>query len=155
MNSNSKTIYFAQHGLAVDKSSDPERPLSEAGIQQTQSVADQLCISNIPVSRIFHSGKLRAAQTADIVASGLSITTCAANNLSPNDDIHLLIPALQNETLYVGHLPHLDKLCNYLLTGTEDAGILEFKNSGVICLTLNDGQGRLNWYLTPDIVITP
>ena len=153
MNSNLKTIYFAQHGLAVDKSDDPERPLSEAGIQQTQSIADRLCISNTPVSRIFNSGKLRATQTAEIFASTLGVPTLSiANHLLPNDDVTLLADDLnEDNALYVGHLPHLEKLVSFLVTGNEEHKIIKFQNSAVACLMKNDSHYQIKWFLTPEL----
>ena len=153
MKSNSKTIYFAQHGLAVDKSHDPERPLSEAGIQQTLSVADRLCISKIPVSRIFHSGKQRAAQTAEIFASALAVSTLSrADQLSPNDDVTLLANELhEDNALYVGHLPHLEKLVSFLVTGDDKHNIIKFQNSAVVCLIKIDSHYQIKWFLTPEL----
>ena len=154
MNNNSKTIYFAQHGLAVDKSDDPERPLSEAGIQQTQSIADRLCISNTPVSRIFHSGKLRATQTAEIFASTLAVPTLSiADQLSPNDDATLLANSLnEDNALYVGHLPHLEKLVSFLATGNNEHNIIKFQNSAVVCLIKVDSHYQIKWFLTSELV---
>ena len=154
MNNNSKTIYFAQHGLAVDKSDDPERPLSEAGIQQTQSIADRLCISNTPVSRIFHSGKLRAAQTAEIFAAALAVSTLSiVDQLSPNDDVTLLANNLnEDNSLYVGHLPHLEKLVSFLVTGNNEHNIIKFQNSAVVCLEKNNKQYHIEWYITPEFL---
>ena len=153
MNNNSKTIYFAQHGLAVDKSDDPERPLSEAGIQQTQSIADRLFISNTPVSRIFHSGKLRATQTAEIFASTLAVSTLSiAGQLSPNDDVTLLANNLNvDNALYVGHLPHLEKLVSFLLTGNDEHNIIKFQNSAVVCLIKIGSHYQIKWFLTPEL----
>lgn len=153
MNSNTKTIYFAQHGLAVDKSDDPERPLSEAGIQQTRSIADRLSISNIPVSRIFHSGKLRAAQTAEIFASTLGVSTLSiAGHLLPNDDVTLLANNLKEDNaLYVGHLPHLEKLVSFLITGNNEHNIIKFQNSAVACLMKNDIHYQIKWFVTTEL----
>lgn len=99
------TLYFAQHGLAVDKTDNPDRPLSEAGIAQSKSVAIQLLDSGVSISAIFHSGKLRALQTAEIFASVLNIQDiAAAKHLSPNDDVRLLAQNLTIENaLYIGH----------------------------------------------------
>ncbi len=129
-------IYFAQHGLAVDKTENPDRPLSAEGIRQTQAIADQLKNASVPVSQIFHSGKLRAQQTADIFANTFRTPpTTPLDYLSPNDDITKLITSLNlNNTLYVGHLPYLDKLISFLVTGDETMKIMEFRNSGVVCL---------------------
>lgn len=151
----SKTLYFTQHGLALSKEDNPERPLSEVGITQTTAIARHLGEMRQPPSHIYHSGKLRAKQTAKILAASISVASQNIkqhSHLSPNDDIQLLIPELQDNTLYVGHLPQLDKLCSYLLTGNESTGIIQFQNSGILCLKLSEGQGQLNWYITPDII---
>jgi phosphohistidine phosphatase len=147
-------LYFAQHGLAIDKAEDPERPLSDAGISQTQAVAKQFVLSGASISKIFHSGKLRALQTAEIFASALGITTLSASDhLSPNDDVSLIIQTLNiNNVLYIGHLPHLEKLLAYLVTGDEGDNIIKFQNSAVVCLEINKDNYQLRWYLTPELL---
>jgi len=146
-------VYFSQHGLAVDKTENPQRPLSQTGVKQTQSVAKQLLTSGTPVSRIFHSGKLRASQTAEIFASGLNVAQASAHDhLSPNDDVSLFTPLLENHALYIGHLPHLEKLVSYLITGETNPCLLKFQNSAVLCLEKTDNQYFIHWYLTPDLL---
>lgn len=146
-------IYFAQHGLAVDKKDDPERPLSKDGIDQSKIVAKYLQDSKTPVTSVFHSGKLRAAQTAEIFAKALNISsTSVIEGLSPNDDVTLLAQQLNvNHALYVGHLPHLEKLTAYLVTGNENSTTIKFQNSAVVCLEKKENNYHIQWYLTPDI----
>ena len=149
-------IYFAQHGLAVDKSENPDRPLSAEGIRQTQAIADQLENASIPISQIFHSGKLRAQQTADIFANTFQTpSTMPAvtplDYLSPNDDIDKLVTNLNfNNALYIGHLPYLDKLISFLTTVDEAVKMIEFRNSGVVCLGKNNETCFIRWYITPE-----
>ena len=146
-------VYFSQHGLAIDKTENPQRPLSPAGVKQTQSVAKQLLASGIPVSRIFHSGKLRATQTAEIFASNLNIAQISTHaHLSPDDDVSLFADTLENHALYVGHLPHLEKLVSYLVSGETAPCILKFQNSAVLCLEKTGLQYFIHWYLTPDLL---
>jgi len=147
-------IYFTQHGLAVDKSEDPERPLSADGITQTQAIANQLKSSSILVSHIFHSGKLRAQQTANILATTLATPSPTQHHdLSPMDDCKKLITALNTDyALYVGHLPHLHKVVSLLLTESEASQILQFKNSAIVCLNNDDGHYSIRWYLTPELL---
>ena len=146
-------IYFAQHGLAVDKKDDPERPLSKDGIDQSKIVAKFQQDSKTPVTSVFHSGKLRAAQTAEIFAKALNISsTSVIEGLSPNDDVTLLAQQLNvNHALYVGHLPHLEKLTAYLVTGNENSTTIKFQNSAVVCLEKKENNYHIQWYLTPDI----
>lgn len=146
-------VYFAQHGLATDKAENPQRPLSQEGIKQTRSVAQQLLLSGTPVCRIFHSGKLRAEQTAKVFASNLNVTPVSEHaDLSPNDDVSLFAKSLVNNALYVGHLPHLEKLVSLLITGNTAPLILKFQNSAVLCLDKADNQYFVHWYLTPDLL---
>lgn len=148
-------IYFAQHGLAVSKEEDPDRPLSTAGIQQTTGIAEHLSISNIPIANIYHSGKLRAQQTAEIYAAALNVSSLStSDHLSPDDDIERLVEKLDiNQALYVGHLPHLEKLTSYLVSGQETPSVLTFKNSAVVCLEKNNDLYAIEWYLTPELII--
>jgi phosphohistidine phosphatase len=147
-------LYFAQHGLAVSKSENPDRPLSETGIKQSQAIATHIRSSDIPVSQIFHSGKLRALQTAEIFASTLSVNALSASDhLSPDADVKRITQTLNtNNALYIGHLPHLDKLVSYLVTDNEEPCIIKFQNSAVICLEKNNDLYHVQWYLTPELI---
>ena len=146
-------LYFAQHGLAVDKVDDPERPLSEQGIRQSTQMATQLHDAKVAISCIFHSGKLRALQTAEIFAKQLAINPVSAvDYLSANNDVRQSANHLDSDAaLFIGHLPHLDKLTAYLLTGNENNHIINFQNSGVLCLENDQAQYHIQWYITPDM----
>ena len=146
-------IYFCQHGLAVDKTDNPQRPLSERGIQQTQAIANTLLKSKVHITQIYHSGKLRAAQTADIIASLLAIPLVSGiEHLSPNDNVSLLAQALDhNAALYIGHLPHLEKLVSYLVTGNENSRIIKFQNSAILCLLKEEMHYQVEWLLIPKL----
>lgn len=147
-------VYFAQHGLALDKADDPERPLSPTGIHQSKIIARTLQDAETPISSVFHSGKLRAAQTAEIFADILNISSLSVvEGLSASDDVTRLAQNLSiNHALYVGHLPHLEKLLAYLVTGNENNRIIKFQNSAVACLEKDDEHYQLRWYLTPELM---
>ena len=151
-----RRIYLAQHGLALDKAVDPERPLSDQGTSQTRAVAEQLQLTNINVSRIFHSGKLRARQTAEIFASALAVDDIdSTDNFSPNDDVRQTVSQLTfDDALYIGHLPHLDKLVSLLVSGDEASGVLMFQNSAVVCLEKDTSKDNysIRWYLSDNLI---
>lgn len=153
----SHRLYFAQHGLAVDKAENPERPLSDVGSAQTRQIASQLRNSQVNFSKIFHSGKLRAAQTAEIFAEQLNVASVSAiDSLAPNGDIHQTTRSLDAKSaLYVGHLPHLDKLISHLITGNENSTIIKLQNSAVLCLENTNTHFQILWYLTPDLFTAP
>ena len=152
-------FFFAQHGLAVDKSIDAERPLSQEGIAQTKAIAEHLRTAGVNISKILHSGKLRAQQTADIFASILAVDdVTAVNGFSPNDDVRQTkLQLTEEDALYIGHLPHLDKLVSLLLSGDEVGGVLLFQNSAVICIETDDSSTEssgysIRWYLNHELL---
>ena len=53
-------MYLTQHGLAVPKDIEPDRPLSEQGRQDIRCLADLLDQAGIRVAQVFHSGKTRS-----------------------------------------------------------------------------------------------
>ncbi len=64
-------IYLMQHGKPVSKEENPDRPLSEEGRRDVGKMA-LLLHTCIPLpGEILHSGKTRAEQTAEIIASKL------------------------------------------------------------------------------------
>lgn len=148
------TIYFAQHGLALDKADDPERSLSDLGREQTEAIARQLLHAAIPISQVFHSGKLRALQTAEIIASIMNVKSVSAiDHLSPTDNVELLAKNLSiNHGLYIGHLPQLEKLVPYLVTENEHLNIIKFQNSAIVCLQKSSSLYHVQWYLTPELL---
>src|SRR2546422_11445957 len=64
--------YLVQHGEAKPEQEDPARPLTDRGRHEVERVAQAAQRSEVAVAAIFHSGKLRAQQTADLRAAALS-----------------------------------------------------------------------------------
>lgn len=62
-------VYFVQHGLALSKDLDADRPLSVEGLQQVECVSTHLKKIGITVNKVCHSGKTRAMETAQIFAA--------------------------------------------------------------------------------------
>ena len=147
-------IYFMQHGLAVDKIENAEQPLTETGIDQSRLIAEFLNTSGSTVTSVFHSGKLRASQTAEIVARSFGIKNISAiTDMSPNDDVSLLCQSLTiDDALYVGHLPHLESLVTYLVSGNKQNKTIHFQNSAIVCLEKNETAYDIRWFLTPELL---
>jgi hypothetical protein len=68
--SEDRHIFLVQHGEAVTKEENPDRPLTESGRQTVEQVADWAARVGLPVGQIRHSGKLRAQQTATKLGCG-------------------------------------------------------------------------------------
>ncbi len=151
-------VYLIQHADAKKEEVDPSRPLSEKGLQDIKKVASYVSQLNIKVYKIFHSGKLRAKQTAEVLSENLKPTKgiTEVGGLAPLDDADIWeerLKGMTDDIVLVGHLPHLDKLASLLLCGNADKNIVSFKMAGIVCLKRNDiGEWSLQWMLTPEIV---
>ena len=149
--------YFVQHGKAVSKDIDENRPLSEEGIIETRAIAKNLAKNNLLLSQIYHSGKTRTAQTAEIIATELGLSTIdVIDGLNPDDDIKSFaqtrLTSDTTDAMFVGHLPHLNKLVSYLLNGDDAANCITFQNSAVVCIDTDDDGSSLLWYITPTTI---
>ena len=71
------------------------------------------------VNRICHSGKLRARETAELLADGLGIDDLVQlEGMTPMDDVGAFVGRITDpDVMYVGHLPHLDRLASVLVAG--------------------------------------
>lgn len=101
-------LYLVQHAEAKPQAEDPARPLSDKGRSGIRKVADFLKARELKVSKIFHRGKLRARQTAEALAEGISSGEIEqADGLAPLDDPCIWKDRLKEEledVMLVGHL---------------------------------------------------
>ncbi|HZA28110.1 MAG TPA: phosphohistidine phosphatase SixA [Gammaproteobacteria bacterium] len=151
-------VYLVQHGEAVAKEVDPERPLTEAGRGDVHRLAAFLSARNLHVSHVIHSGKTRAQQTAQLLGGwvGSEGTVEAALGLNPNDPPDQLLARLQmqkEELMVVGHMPFLGRLVSRLILGRDDPGLLGFQPGSMACLErIEGGVWQVAWLLRPDIL---
>lgn len=156
-------IYLMQHAQAVREEVDPQRPLSEEGRAAIGRVAARVAGMGMPIEQVYHSGKLRARQTAEALAAALphKPQVLVRPDLNPKDPAAPLARWLRDEAqrtgagelVVVGHLPLLEKLASLLLTGDENAGVIAFQYAGLVALTPKEG-GKLfavKWILTPEL----
>jgi len=153
-------IYLVQHGKAVSKEEDPKKPLSDKGVEDIRKTAAFLKKTGvIRLESIFHSGKTRARQTAEILGSILlpGRTAQEQTGLSPLDDVSIIaeeIKKLPNDAMFVGHLPHLGRLTSHLTTGSISSSFVGFQQGGVVCLKhdhVEEGW-MIAWMLVPEII---
>jgi phosphohistidine phosphatase len=151
-------LYLVQHGAATPETENPQRPLTEEGRRTVEAVAEHLCRMSVKPSRIEHSDKLRARQTAEILAARLQPATGVSQvaALAPNDDIGSTCKRLNGGTeslMIVGHLPHLSRLASRLLESDPERVILKFQMGGVVKLERDvDSRWAVSWMLTPDLL---
>lgn len=147
-------VYLVQHAEATSKDVDPDRPLTEKGRQDTQHVANFAAKLGLDVGHVYHSGKLRAQQTADILADALLRGQAAETHdgLGPVDDVVSIaeeVGSADSPTMLVGHLPFMPRLTGYLVAGDENAQVVNYHNGAIVCLVGGDDGWQVDWILTP------
>jgi phosphohistidine phosphatase len=154
-------LYLVQHGDAVPEQLDPERPLSAAGRQDVEAVARLLARNGIRAERLAHSGKLRAQQTAELLATALApgrVPEIMAG-LNPNDSVEPMARGIADWTsdvMLVGHLPFMGKLAARLVAGDERKPVAAFVPGAVVCLEQAEASDWvIAWMLRPELAPLP
>lgn len=149
-------LYLVQHGEAKSEKEDPDRSLTDRGLAEIRAVAEAAKRAGLKPARMFHSGKRRAQQTADILAGALRCPLEAAPGLQPNDDVQPWIDRIttdNNELMLVGHLPFLQKLAMRLLSGGEEIPLVAFRYGAICCLGPTSGRfWVIHWILHPELI---
>ena len=118
-------LYLVQHGDAIPERVDPERPLSAKGRRDVEAVARLLASAGTRAVRVAHSGKLRAQQTAEVLAA---------------------------DTILVGHLPSMGRLVARLVAGHERGPVAAFVAGSVVCLEQGEaGRWVITWMVIPEL----
>ena len=148
-------LYLVQHGEAVSKDINPDRPLAEKGKEDIDKLAGFLKSNETNISNVFHSGKARALQTAEIFANTLGdIKVEILEGIAPNDPVDSLaakITQLENNTMIVGHLPFMAKFISYLVMGDEEKIIVDYQPGSVICIEQDESNSwKIRWMIRPD-----
>ena len=104
-----------------------------------------------------HSGKKRALQTAKILADRLKPAQGIReiSGIKPMDDVAAFSPQVnfQANTMVVGHLPFLERLTSFLITGQKEPVVFKLQNGGILCLDQIDNQDTpaIKWALMPSV----
>ena len=150
-------LYLVQHGISLPKDQDPHKGLSDQGSAEVLRIADTAKGYGVRVNRIFHSGKTRARQTAEIFALALEPGQGIEekDGLNPLDDVIAYAASINNaeDTMLVGHLPFMERMCAYLITGNSDKPVFKFQNGGIVCMDIdaNSQSWIIKWTLMPVI----
>ncbi len=149
-------LYLVQHGEARPELEDPERSLTQRGEEETRKISDAAKRLRVCPKKIYHSGKKRAEQTAGIIAAALDLPVQVGNGLQPNDDIRPWVEWISAEgedLMIVGHLPFLEKLASFLVSGNEGTKPVLFRYSAIVCLEKKEGgRWAVDRVLKPEMV---
>ena len=150
-------IYLVQHGEAQPKEENPDRPLTEQGAQYAQDMGDFLARAGVRVGTVHHSGKLRARQTAEILAEYLAPRDAAdeMEGLGPKDPTGPVRDRLlesDEHVMVVSHLPFIASLAAALLGGDEERPPVSFTPGTVVAVECDDNGARIAWMVRPELL---
>jgi phosphohistidine phosphatase len=159
-------LYNVRHGIAIDREdpkcpADPERYLTEEGVDKTRQVAKTIAALGISADLLISSPYVRAMQTAEIFANALKYSK---QKIRRSD---LLLPGAESSALFrelakdkqsssvflFGHAPHLDELIAAAL-GSKHR-ITALKKAGVATLQLkriSPPSAEFLWLATPRLL---
>ena len=143
-------IYLVHHGDAVGPEVDPRRPLSERGQAAVLLLADEAARRGAKPEAIWHSGKLRARQTAEAcwkMCNPLA-SMSAERGLQPTDPPEWMRERLCGETrhiMLVGHMPNLPRLLRLLVGEDSDTSSVTFPLHGLVALEPEADRWKEIW----------
>lgn len=149
-------LYLMRHAEASASMDDPRRHLTPYGYQQVEKIVSHLPAEMSSINAIYHSGILRAQETAELVAKALSLTNQlhTLSLLGENGDVDAFVSDLsvwETDTLVVSHFPFLTRLITLLLgEKCVQANRLVFSPATLLCLTKMNDQWRFDWVMAPE-----
>jgi phosphohistidine phosphatase len=149
-------LYFVRHGKASPvASSDEMRPLTHQGADDVRQIGRFLDRMGVEPVRIYTSPRLRALQTANIIADSLGARAFVDDACNFNFNIRH-IPELvadlgeKAEVMFVGHNPSMSEIVEATCGASVD-----LSTGAVACVTQiyppAHMQGQLKWLVTPKV----
>ena len=158
-------IYIVRHGIAIDREDpkcppDPERYLTEEGIEKTKQVAKGIAALGATADRLLSSPYVRAMQTAEIFAAALSYPKQKIRRtdlLLPGAEPSLLFRELAKDKkssaiFLFGHAPQLDDIIATAMGSKHH--ITSLKKAGVALIELkrvSPPSAQFVWLGTPKL----
>jgi len=143
-------LVLVHHAEAVGPEVDPERPLSVRGHAQASWLSQRAKDAGLRPGVIWHSGKLRARQTADAFfrACNPAAEMRMVRGLRPDDPPDWMRDALaaeEREVLVVSHMPLLPALLRRLVPSAGD-----FPVNGLVAIErTGDREWVERWRIAP------
>lgn len=134
-------LYLVHHADAIGADVDPRRPLSPVGRLEADMHAAEAARRGARPEVIWHSGKLRARQTAEAYwrACNPLAQFVATRDLQPGDPAEWMRDRLRGEArdvMVVGHFPHMPRLLALCLGGPDAQAT--FPLHGLVALVSDD-----------------
>jgi phosphohistidine phosphatase len=156
------TLYILRHALAEDLApdkDDSERQLTQAGCDRTREAAVGMRALGLKFDVILSSPKVRAVETASLVAAaydkqpGPELIEALEDQIPAERAVAALSPYLMlKHVLVVGHEPQLSAICSLILTGKPNLLKMDLKKGGCVAIELSNQADRagaeLLWMMT-------
>jgi phosphohistidine phosphatase len=150
-------LYFVRHGKASQNApTDEQRPLTEDGIESVKHIAVALKKSGCQPTIIYTSPRVRALQTATIIADEFGMKAQINDACNFDFDAKAVVELCKefsenDEVMFVGHNPSMSEVVQHV-TGA----MVELSTGGIACVTeFNPPSTRnamLKWLLTPRLI---
>jgi phosphohistidine phosphatase len=143
-------LFLLHHAEAVDALIDSQRPLSEAGRAHAEDLARRAKARGVKPDVIWHSGKLRARQTAEPfwrLCNPLAEFS-AARGLQPDDPAEWIKDVVDLDPraiVLAGHMPHIARLYQALAREHPVGAAREFPLHGFVALEKREGHWEELW----------
>jgi len=159
-------LYVVRHGVAIDRENpkcppDPERYLTEEGVEKTKQVAKGVAALGATVDLMLSSPYVRAMQTAEIFAGALEYAKQKIRRtdlLLPGGEPSMLFRELakdkQSSSIFLfGHAPQLDDMIATALGSRHH--VTSLKKAGVALIELkrvSPPSAQLVWLAPPKLL---
>jgi phosphohistidine phosphatase len=154
-------LFLLRHADAGDPAAwqgpDDARPLSEKGRLQAERLGSFLSDIGFRPDAIIASPKVRAQETADIVAEALGVAVRLDDRLAGAVDLRTVEAVIRDagepaRPMLVGHDPDFSELLNDLASASG----LAMKKGALARVDIRgrvaDGRGSLRWLVPPDLL---
>lgn len=149
-------LYFLRHAEAVDSAaSDHDRQLTPRGSARTATAAQVMVKLDIRPMIIYASPRVRARQTAEIVAEALGVSVTVDDAVNFNFSAAAAESLLRglsdgDDVMFVGHEPSMSSALRQI-TGAD----VVMKKGGLARVDVNVPaaplQGQLVWLIAPKV----
>ncbi len=151
-------LYLMRHGEAsIYENPEGERALTQKGTDDVITIGKWMAESKkVKISVIYHSPKLRARQTAELIAQMIhpSEGCFEAEGLLPEHDPFEWrrgIEKMRSDTLLAGHMPFMGRLASTLLSVNASSDHYHFQTAQILCLAKErTGLWKAQWFVTPE-----
>jgi len=151
------SVFVAQHGEAAPKDRDPARNLTEKGESDIVKMAEFIRPMDYKCAVVFHSGKARAARTAELLGAAFNAERISERgDINPNAPVEAVaaeLKSLGENAALVGHMPFVGSLVSRMVGADPGNPVVNFTPGTVVHLSRGeDGRMRIEWVLRPDML---